>query len=93
MLMKDRGTDFTFFRFEILMIVMILLLGVVTYVAFQDNGIVDREEQNFINKVEGIIQSQGMQTRRAYFRQEQCFLSCTPIMKNSEYIKEVSRRI
>ncbi len=52
MLMKDRGTNFTFLRFEILMIVMILLLGVVTYVAFQDNGIVDREEQNFINKVE-----------------------------------------
>ena len=50
--MKDRGTNFTFLRFEILMIVMILLLGVVTYVAFQDNGIVDREEQNFINKVE-----------------------------------------
>ena len=52
MLMKDRGTNFTFLRFEILMIVMILLLGVVTYVAFQDNWIVDREEQNFINKVE-----------------------------------------
>ena len=52
----------------------------------------EKELEYFINKVEGIIQSQGMQTRRAYFRQEQCFLSCTPIMKNSEDIKEVSRR-
>lgn len=45
-----------------------------------------------INRVEGIIQSQGMQTRRAYFRQEQCFLSCSPIMQNNEDIKEASRR-
>lgn len=52
----------------------------------------EKELEYLLNKVEGIIQSQGMQTRRAYFRQEQCFLSCTPIMKNSEYIKEVSRR-
>lgn len=52
----------------------------------------EKELEYFLNKVEGIIQSQGMQTRRAYFRQEQCFFSCTPIMKNSEDIKVVSRR-
>ncbi len=52
----------------------------------------EKQLEYLLNKVEGIIQSQGMQTRRAYFRQEQCFLSCTPIMTNSEDIKQVSRR-
>ena len=33
-----------------------------------------------------------MQTRRAYFRQEQAFLSCLPLMKNHEDIKEISKR-
>jgi len=33
-----------------------------------------------------------MQLRRAYFRQEQAFISCLPIMKNCEEIKNVSKR-
>ncbi len=34
----------------------------------------DKKELNYIlNKIEGILQSKGMQTRRAYFRQEQAF--------------------
>ena len=52
----------------------------------------EKELEYLLNKVEGILQSQGMQTRRAYFRQEQSFLSSIPIMKNHEDIKEVSRR-
>ncbi len=52
----------------------------------------ERDLEYLLNKTEGILQSQGMQTRRAYFRQEQSFLSNTPIMKNHEDIKEVSRR-
>ena len=52
----------------------------------------EKELEYLLNKIEGIIQSQGMQTRRAYFRQEQCFISTTPIMENNEDIKEVSRR-
>ena len=50
------------------------------------------ELEYLLNKIEGIIQSRGMQTRRAYFRQEQTFLSCVPIMKNHEDIKEASKR-
>ena len=45
-----------------------------------------------LNKVEGIIQSRGMQTRRAYFRQEQSFKSCLPFMNNDKDIKSVARR-
>lgn len=53
----------------------------------------DKKELEYIlNKIEGIIQSKGMQTRRANFRQEQAFISCLPLMNNSEDIKEVSKR-
>ena len=45
-----------------------------------------------LNKVEGILQSQGMQTRRAYFREEAAFISCLPLMINKEEVKEVSKR-
>ncbi len=53
----------------------------------------DKKELEYIlNKIEGIVQSKGMQTRRAYFRQEQAFLSCMPILENNEDIKQVSKR-
>lgn len=51
-----------------------------------------KELEYLINKVEGIIQSKGMQTRRAYFRQEQTLLACMPLMNNNEDIKQVSKR-
>lgn len=46
----------------------------------------------YLNKVEGITQSKGMQTRRANFRQEELFLSCLPIMENNEDIKDSAKR-
>lgn len=52
----------------------------------------EKELEYILNKIEGIINSNGMQTRRAYFRQEQTFISCLPIMKNNEDIKEATRR-
>ena len=45
-----------------------------------------------LNKIEGIAQSKGMQTRRANFRQEECFLATLPIMENREIIKEATKR-
>ena len=45
-----------------------------------------------LNKIEGISQSKGMQTRRANFRQEECFLAGLPIMENREIIKEAGKR-
>ena len=50
------------------------------------------EIEYLLNKVEGILQSQGMQTRRAYFREEAAYLSCLPLMINKEEVKEVSKR-
>lgn len=51
-----------------------------------------KELEYLINKVEGIAQSRGIQTRRAYFREEQGFISTTPLMINHNEIKNVSKR-
>ena len=51
-----------------------------------------KELEYLLNKIEGILQSKGIQTRRAYFRQEQSFLSTIPLMKNGEELKEISKR-
>ena len=51
-----------------------------------------KELEYNLNKIEGITQSKGMQTRRANFRQEECFLASLPIMENKEIIKEATRR-
>ena len=51
-----------------------------------------KELEYFLNKIEGITQSKGMQTRRANFRQEELYLSCLPIMENTKEIKESARR-
>lgn len=51
-----------------------------------------KELEYLLNKIEGIIQSKGMQTRRAYFRQEQAYLTSLPIMKNSLDLKEAAKR-
>ena len=51
-----------------------------------------KQLEYLLNKVEGIAQTKGMQTRRAYFRQEQTFKSCLPIMENNIDVKEVTKR-
>ena len=53
----------------------------------------DKKELEYsLNKIEGILQSKGMQTKRAYFRQDIGNLACLPIMENSQEIKNVARR-
>ena len=51
-----------------------------------------KDLEYLLNKLEGILQSKGMQTRRAYFRQEQAFLSSLPIMHNSLDLKPAAKR-
>jgi len=51
-----------------------------------------KELEHLLNKIEGILQSSGMQTRRANFRQEQLFLSCLPLMDNNKYLKNSTKR-
>ena len=51
-----------------------------------------KELNYLINKIEGICQSNGLQTKKANFRQEQLFNSCMPYMLNSEDIKVSAKR-
>ena len=56
---------------------------------FADNT---KDLEYYLNKIEGIIQSKGMLTRRANFRQEEIFLATLPISENREIIKNAARR-
>ncbi len=51
-----------------------------------------KELEYFLNKIEGITQSKGMQTRRANFRQEDLFISTLPFMENSISLKDSAKR-
>ena len=46
----------------------------------------------FIEKVESVLNSNGLISKKANFRQEQVFLACLPIVENGEDIKNASRR-
>ena len=51
-----------------------------------------KELEYFLNKVEGIAQSKGMQTRRANFRQGELLTACLPLLENKEIVKSAARR-
>ena len=51
-----------------------------------------KELKYLLNKVEGILQSNGLQSKKAYFREEQTFISTKPSMKNSIDIKNAAKR-
>ena len=57
--------------------------------AFSENK---NELEYLLNKIEGILESNGLKTRRANFREEQIFLSCMPFMQNNDDIKFAARR-
>jgi type IV secretory pathway VirB4 component len=53
----------------------------------------DKKNLEYIlNKIEGIIQSKGMQCKKAFFRQEDGFISCLPIMENPSNIEKNAKR-
>jgi len=51
-----------------------------------------KELEYLINKVEGMLQSYGIISKHANFRQEQVFNACLPIMYNPNEIKNASKR-
>ena len=51
-----------------------------------------KELEYLLNKIEGLTQSRGIQTRRAYFREEQGYISSLPLMQNHNDIKNVAKR-
>ena len=52
----------------------------------------EKELEFLLNKIEGILESTGMQTRRSTFRQEQMLLSTMPFMINHEDLKPAAKR-
>ena len=45
-----------------------------------------------IDKIESILQSRGVRSRKAYFRQEQAYISTLPLMINHADVKEASKK-
>ena len=60
------------------------------YISIYDTDL--KKLEYYLNKIEGITQSKGIQTRRANFREEEVFLATLPFMENKEIIKEAARR-
>ena len=60
------------------------------YITIFEKSINELESQ--INKIENILQASGLQSKKAYFREEQTFLSCLPLMENNIDIKNVAKR-
>lgn len=52
----------------------------------------EKELEFLLNKIEGIIESTGMQTRRANFREEELTISCMPFMINNKILKPAAKR-
>ncbi len=52
----------------------------------------EKELEFLLNKMEGILQSNGITTKRANFRQDDVFKACLPLKINSKNIKNASRR-
>ena len=51
-----------------------------------------KELENKVNKIDGILRSQGLVAKKAYFRQEQTYKACLPFMNNNVEIKQVAKR-
>ena len=51
-----------------------------------------KELEYNIDKINGILQSKGIQTRKSNFRQEQIFLSCLPLYENNIDMKKIGKR-
>ena len=61
-----------------------------TYVnVFQENL---KELKTSLDKLEGILQGKGIRCRKAYFRQEQAFISGLPLMINHPDVKNATKR-
>ena len=52
----------------------------------------EKELNLLLNRMEGLLSSNGMSCKRANFRQQEIFMSCLPISFNAKSIKNASRR-
>lgn len=61
-----------------------------TYIAVYSDNL--KELKNNIEKIEGILQSKGIKTKKAYFRQEQAYISTLPLMINNKDVKNATKK-
>ena len=52
----------------------------------------EKELEFLLNKIEGLLQANGISSKRANFRQEEVFMACIPIHFNPKSIKSASQR-
>ena len=60
------------------------------YITVFARNLTELEKQ--VSQTENILQASGLQNKKAYFRQEQNFLTCLPIMENHIDVKNVAKR-
>ena len=60
------------------------------YVTVYDNNL--KELNINLDRIESILQSKGMKTRRAYFRQEQAFISTLPLVINHQDVNNATKK-
>ncbi len=51
-----------------------------------------KELEYSIDKLEGLMQSKGLETRRANYREDELLKACLPFFDNPELVKEAARR-
>ncbi len=60
------------------------------YITVYSNDV--SELNYYLNKIEGLLESIGLQTKRANFRQEEVMLACLPTAENNYIIKNAAKR-
>ena len=48
---EKSGLSFSTLKLTIKVLVLLLILGTVLFVVFQNNGVIDKEEQNILNEL------------------------------------------
>ena len=61
-----------------------------TYITVYSDNL--KELKNNIEKIEGILQSKGIKTKKSYFRQEQAYISTLPLMINNKDVKNATKK-
>ena len=61
-----------------------------TYITVYSDNL--KELKNNIEKIEGILQSKVIKTKKAYFRQEQAYISTLPLMINNKDVKNATKK-
>ena len=61
-----------------------------TYITVYSDNL--KELTKNIEKIEGILQSKGIKTKKSYFRQEQAYISTLPLMINNKDVKNATKK-